>query len=289
MKILIVGATGVLGRALVPMLVSRHYEVVAVGRNADRIRLLGSLGAHGLLGDILNPQSLRAAAKGCDVVLHLATSIPENPQGPADWRANDWIRTVGTANLLHTADQVECGHYIQQSIVFPYGDHGDEWIDESVPFAPELPAHLESAVAMEQLVRGQNVPWTILRGGLFYGKGTRMTDRLISAARAHQLQLDGDGSEFVSLIHPVDMAQAIVQTVERGSGDTRVFNVVDDVPVRRKDLYDYIAKSLGCRLSVKVRKQNLAPSQRCSNLLAKQELKLQPNFPTYREGLAELF
>ena len=90
MHILVVGATGVLGKNVVPRLVERGHTVRAIVRRHEQARFLQQVGAEPTLGDIFDPDSLHAAARGCDAALHLATAIPKS--GNQDWSLNDRIR-----------------------------------------------------------------------------------------------------------------------------------------------------------------------------------------------------
>src|SRR5579885_2934342 len=104
MRILVVGATGVLGRNVLPRLLERGHRVRAVARRVEQVEMLQRLGVEARLGDILDASSLLSAAKGCDAALHLATAIPR-PGQPGDWSLNDRIRREGTRNLLAATAQ----------------------------------------------------------------------------------------------------------------------------------------------------------------------------------------
>src|ERR1051325_3854981 len=128
MKILVVGATGILGRHTVPRLVERGHTVRAVVRRPEQAQLLKEEGAEPIAGDIFDRNSLQEAAQGCEVALHLATAIPK--AGEQDWSLNDRIRREGTSNLIAVATQNGVKRYIQQSITLLYGDNGQIIVDE---------------------------------------------------------------------------------------------------------------------------------------------------------------
>lgn len=106
MQVVVVGATGVLGRHVVPRLRERGHRVRAVVRKAEQAVGLQRRGVEAVLGDILDAASLTAAAADCEAALHLATAIPK-PGGPQDWGPNDRIRREGTQNLLAACQQVD--------------------------------------------------------------------------------------------------------------------------------------------------------------------------------------
>ena len=288
MRIFIAGATGVLGRSLLPMLVKSGHRVVALARSAEKEKLVRGLGGFPVTGDILNLESLKRATEGCQGVVHIATAIPNGSSGQADWRENDRVRTEGTRHLLSAAQQNGASVYVQQSIVFPYGNHGDEWIDESTPFSGSVLEHLQSAVEMEELVRSANVRWRILRGGSFYGPGTRTTEDLIHRAKQGSLQIQGDGMHYMSLIHVYDMAQAI-QLALQAVGQNGVYNVVDDEPVRQRELFEFIAGMVGRPVSNWDRIANPVLSLRCSNRRLRADLGFEPRYPNYEIGYREVW
>jgi nucleoside-diphosphate-sugar epimerase len=279
MQILVLGATGVLGRQVMPRLVEAGHSVRAVVRRPEEAHALRAVGAEVVAGDILEPASLVAAARGCDAALHLATAIPK-PGG--DWGRNDRIRREGTRNLLAAAVAGGVRRYLQQSIVMLYGDTGPRIVDESAPLQPS--PLIQSAADMEQMVQAAALDWCILRGGLFYGAGAGLEEEWRQAARTQTLQLPGDGSDLLSLIHVVDMARAVVLAVTAAPPHS-VYNVVDDEPVPYADLYAYVAAQLGVAAPPPGGPRRRA-SFGCSNARIKRELGWQPAYPSYRSGLA---
>lgn len=279
MKILVVGASGVLGRNVVPRLVERGYAVRVIARRPEQARFLEYIGAEPLIGDIFDPDSLDQAARGCEAALHLATAIPKS--GSQDWSLNDRIRREGTRNFITAASNNGVKRYIQQSITLLYGDKEQTIADESTPL--QLSPVSQSAADMEDLVRASVLDWCILRGGLFYGPGTGREEEWRQAARQNRLALPGDGSGLISLVHVVDMARAVVAATEQAPSGS-VYNIVDNEPVSYKRLFTYIAIQLDAA-APQADGPKYLPSLGCSNARAKQELPWQPSYPSYRSGL----
>ncbi len=279
MHILVVGATGVLGRNVVPRLVEQGHTVRAVVRRREQARFLQQVGVEPTLGDIFELESLHAAAHGCDAALHLATAIPRS--GNQDWSLNDRIRREGTRNLLAAATTNGVQRYIQQSITLLYGDHGHAIMTEAAPIRPTVVT--QSAADMEEMVRATALDWCILRGGLFYGAGTGREDEW-RQARQGRLAFPDTGDDLISLVHVVDMARAVVAATEHAPAQS-VYNVVDDEPVSYRRLFSYIAAQLDTA-APHAGGPNVLPSLGCSNTRIKQELAWQPAYPGYRSGLA---
>jgi nucleoside-diphosphate-sugar epimerase len=298
MRVFIAGATGVLGRQVVRELLARGHQVVGLARAPMNQAVLRSLGAAAAPGDLFDPNRLARAAADADVVMHLATAIPVKPrQSLRDWQENDRIRTQGTACLLEAARRVRARFYLQQSVAFIHGHAGDAWVDENSPLLPHRV--LDSAMTMERLVREAGLPWTILRGGHFYHPDAAHTRALLEGLRAGRLPVIGMGANFRSMVHVEDMAKACVLAAEQQPmGET--FLVVDDEPVRLRDLFTYLARELGgpkpnylppavARLLVGSLTVDLVTaSLRCRNGKLKRQLAWQPRFPTYCDGFAAL-
>lgn len=280
MRMFVVGATGVLGRQVLPRLVERGHSVSAVARHALDVARLRRLGIDAHSGDILNADTLREPLRGCDVALHLATAIP--PAGPRmDWSRNDRIRREGTRNLLSVAQEQGVRCYVQQSITFMYGDGGDQLVTEEHPLEPY--DQISSAREMEEAVRASSLEWVILRGGWFYGPGTGREEAWRREADQGTLVLPGDGLALVSLIRVEDMARAVVLAAETAPAGA-IYNVVDDTPVSYSELYRYVAAQMMAPEPPSGGQQ--VASLGCSNAAIRRALGWEPAWPSYRSGLA---
>lgn len=243
MKIAVVGASGVLGRSLVPLLAEKHH-VLALVRTPETSRKLFGAQAEALECDLLAPgigEHLPALLAGCDAVIHAATAIPSDFSAPGAWDANTRIRREGTAHLLAATLAAGAGVYVQQSICFAYPDMGDTWISEETPLPPERAVVID----MEQQVRDlspSRLRWTILRGGTFVGSGT-FQDGKIADLRAGTDVVACNGSHYVPYIHVADVATAFAAAVERAPGGS-IFNIADE-PLREGDYSDRLAEALG--------------------------------------------
>ncbi len=302
MKVFIAGATGVLGRRVVPLLAAGGHHVVGLSRSQANADWLTQHGAEARPGDLFDAAQMGDLAADCDAVLHLATAIPTKTRsGASDWALNDRIRRDGTRSLVEAALRGRPRLYVQQSIAFLYGDTGDAWVDERTPIVRQIGGILQSAVDMEQIVetatRERGLPATILRFGSFYCYDSAQTQAMLDAARRGMLPIIGDGGAYWSMINVDDAARAVVAALDHPDAATsRVFNVCDDEPVMYRDLVTYIAAALGARkpmrLPTLVARQVLGSptvntmqtSIRCRNDRIKATLGWQPQYPTYREG-----
>ncbi len=279
MRILVVGSTGVLGRHVVPRLLERGHQVRTVARKQEQVKQLQHVGVDAAVGDILDAESLKRSAAGCEVALHLATAIPK-PGAAQDWAPNDRIRREGTQNLLTACHHAGIRRYVQQSICFLYRYQPGALADETTPLEPN--PFLQSTLDMEGLVQASLLDWCILRGGFFYGPNT-YEDAWREALRQGTLPLPNDGSAQLSLIRQVDMASAVVLAAEKAPARSS-YNVVDDYPVTYKELFDYLAMLVGGLPPIAGGPEFLPPFA-CRNDRLK-ALGWAPAYPSYRSGLA---
>ena len=280
MRIAVIGATGVLGRHLVPRLIGRGHAVCATARKEADLDRLKRLGAEAVPADIFDPVSLRAAVVNCDAAIHAATSIP-TVAGKGDWAVNDRIRREGTANLLAACRAERVRRYVQQSTAIQHitSDVRPQTEEDSIGVYDRI----RSALDMEQLVAASALDWCIVRGGSFYGPGTGRPEGWRSQARGGVLTLPGDGNGFISLIHVADMAAAMALVAERGQ-PKQVYIAADDQPATYRDLLSHVCAMEGTGPPVPGGPVML-PSFRVSNAKLK-ALGWAPGYPSYRAGLA---
>lgn len=291
MRVFIAGATGVLGRSLIPQLLESGQSVRALARSPERT---GGLKSEKDLieivtGDLLAPgmeQRLPEMMEGCDAVMHIATAIPRNPSAPGAWDANTRLRTEGTRRLLDAALAAHVTYYFQQSIVMAYINGGDAWQDENTPLdtSPTRMAVTGPVISMEAMVRAvpvEQMPWCILRGGLFVGPGTGQAET-VARIREGKMVVPCDGSNYVSLVNVADMARAFALALTNAMPGT-TFNIVAE-PLRNGEYLDHIAALLHAPAPPRDPAQPCPPSHRCSNEAAREFLGWTPLHSIY-EGI----
>jgi nucleoside-diphosphate-sugar epimerase len=280
MRIAVIGPTGVLGRALVPILMQKGHIVRALARSTTKVRRLFPQLREIVECDLLSniAGDLPSMLDACDAVVHIATSIPPNFIDPNAMKANTRLRTDGTKTLLDASLKVGIRRYIQQSITMAYPDHGDNWITEDMPLdaSPERKGICAPVITMEQMIRNiplEDLEWCILRGGTFVGEGT-FQENAIERLRSGEEIVPCDGSNFTSLIHIEDMASAVAAATETPPAGS-VFNVVDE-PIRQGEYLDRLADSIGVTEPERDKTAPCPPSWRCSNQAARAALNWQP-------------
>ncbi|HLZ29776.1 MAG TPA: NAD(P)H-binding protein [Chloroflexota bacterium] len=271
MKVLVVGASGMLGRALVPLLVGAGHTVRALSRHP----VGPSLGVDPVAGDLLRTD-LTPVVEGCEAVVHAATAIPRDPSLPGAWDLNTRLRTLGTRRLVGAAQAAGVRRYVQQSIIMAYADGGDAWLDETAPFdaSPARAATVEPVREMESIVRGSTLDWCILRGGQFAGPGTAQ-DFVVESLASGTATVPCDGAYFISPIHPADMATAAAAALAVGAPSRTIFNVVGD-PLTYATYVDHLATLRGLPPPRHDESAPCPPSHRCTAAAAHTALSWHP-------------
>lgn len=281
MKAAVVGSTGVLGRAIVPLLLKEGYEVRALARSAEKAARVLPGGIEVVECDLLAPdvgEKIEGFLRGCDVVMHTATSIPANVNVPNVWEANTRLRTEVVRMLLDASLAVGAKQYIQQSITMAYPDCGEAWISEDTPLndVPTRGHFSNPVVIMEGMIRetdASKLSWCILRGGSFVGPDT-FQERLIVNLREGKEPVMCDGSNYTSLIHVADIGAAFVAAARYAPAGS-IFNIVDE-PLRQHEYYDRLAAAVGAPKPARDESSPCPPSWRCDNSRAKSTLHWQP-------------
>src|SRR5690349_7768789 len=192
-RVLLAGATGVIGRRLIPLLVGAGHQVTALTRRPDRAEALRRMGAEPAVADALNRDGLAAAVAAArpDVVVHQLTDLAD-----ADVAANARVRIEGTRNLVDAALAAGARRVVAQSVTWCSAP-GDGPAGEDVPLDLDAPEPHRTTVlgvaALEAAVR-EAPEWVVLRFGLFLGPGTWYAADGARAddARAGRLPATGD-------------------------------------------------------------------------------------------------
>jgi nucleoside-diphosphate-sugar epimerase len=247
MRIFLTGATGVIGRRVIPALVAAKHSITAVVRSPEKRAALATQGVSAIECDLFDPVAVSRAVDGHDTVINLVTSIPEGVRAMLvwAWKENSRIRKEVSANLSATAVVAGTARFIQESFAPVYPDGGDRWIDESVPLKPvaynRTVLDAERAAARFEESGGTAV---VLRFAWFYGPGDAFTETLFRSARRGWLPLPGDPEGYFSMVAHDDAARAVVAALDIPGG---IYNVVEDEPKTRRQLGESLARTLGIK------------------------------------------
>ncbi|PGK32798.1 dTDP-glucose 4,6-dehydratase [Bacillus anthracis] len=282
MKIFVAGASGVIGRSLLPMLIKEGHTVFAMIRNESQVEEMKKVGAIPVIADIFNRQAVFSVLKVTtpDVVIHQLTSL-------STWNFEDnaKIRIEGTRNLVDAAKNVEVKRIIAQSISWAY-EPGDSFATEkdSLDIAASMPRKLtiNGILKLEEAV-SELPEAVILRYGTLYGPGTWYAENGLIANQVRNNEIiASDG--ISSFIHVEDAARAVMLSLHWPAGTV---NIVDDFPATSKEWLPIYAVAIGAPVPIVQAGRN-SWERGASNNKARKEFGWEPLFPLWSEGFKKL-
>jgi 2-alkyl-3-oxoalkanoate reductase len=304
MRVLVVGASGVIGTHLVPQLRQRGHQVIGTCRAAGKAERLRALGAEPVVLDVLDAGAIRAAACAIepDAIIYQATAlagVSDFKHFDASFAATNRLRTEGIDNLLAAARAAGVTRIVAQSYAcHRYARVGGPVKTEDDPLDAHPPAAMAQTLAamahLDQAVTGAG--GVALRYGNFYGDPG---DGWVATMRARKFPIVGDGAGVWSHIHLDDAAAATVLAL--GHHGPAVYNIVDDEPVACRMWLPALAKIVGARRPQHFPKlvarlfAGEAPvvmateSRGAANAKAKNELGWTLRYPSWRRGFAAAY
>jgi nucleoside-diphosphate-sugar epimerase len=308
MRVFVAGATGAIGRPLVPALIAAGHEVTGTTRSEERAEGVRAAGARAAVCNALDADALHTAVAEAapEVVVHELTALPDrfNPRDKQMYAPTNRLRRDGTRNLIAAARAAGARRIVCQSIAFAYAPgERPEVKDEDAPLALEAPLPFGDSVRtideMERAVVGADgLEGLVLRYGWFYGPGTYLADdgSVARDVRRRRLPVIGKGIGLYSFVHVDDAASATIAAVERGAPG--VYNVVDDEPAPQREWLPRYADAIGAKKPLRVpvwiarlamgKIATMADVQAgASNAKAKRELGWEPRWRSWREGFRE--
>jgi nucleoside-diphosphate-sugar epimerase len=312
MRVFVAGATGALGRHLVPELVAAGHQVVGMTRTASKQEALRAMEARPVVADALDPDAVvRAVAEAePEVIVHQLTAL----SGRLDLRHPDRffamtnrLRTEATDHLLAAGRAVGARRFVAQSYAgWPFARTGGPVKDETDPLDPDPPralrATLDAIRHLEEAVTG--IGWgegLVLRYGGFYGPGTSLSlepgAAMVEPIRRRQFPLIRDGGGVWSFVHIEDAATATAVAVERGHAG--IYQIVDDEPAPVREWLPALAEALGAKpprrlprwlgrlLAGEAATVMMTQIRGASNAKAKRQLGWTLRYPSWRLGFAK--
>ena len=312
MKVLVAGATGAMGKQLLPRLAADGHEVVGITRSEAKLDLLRELGATGVVADVLDPDQVSRLVAETEpaVIIHQLTALNR----PFDVRHFDRtfeetnrLRTEATDHLLAAGSAAGVKRFIAQSYAgWPFARTGGPVKSEDDPLDPSIPDGMrQSFDAIRYLERAvTGATWTegiVLRYGGFYGPGTSLSadgGEQVKQIRERKFPVVGDGGGIWSFVHIEDAADATAAAVTRGRPG--IYNIVDDDPAPVAEWLPAAASAVGAKpprhvprwlgrlVAGEVGVVIMTDVRGASNEKAKRELGWAPRHPSWREGFAEV-
>jgi 2-alkyl-3-oxoalkanoate reductase len=310
MRVFVAGATGALGRRLVPLLVAGGHQVTAMTRSPGKAAGLRAAGAEPVVADALDRDAVLAAVAEArpEVVVHQLTALA----GALDFRrfdesfaATNRLRTEGTDHLVAAARAAGARRLVAQSFTgWPFARVGGPVKTEDDPLDPDPPAELRRTLdairRLESAVLGADgLEGLVLRYGGFYGPGTSVGagGSMLEDLRRRRFPMVGAGTGVWSFVHIDDAAAATVAAVERGAPG--IYQIVDDDPAPVSAWLPELAAAVGARpprrlpawVARLVAGEHavvmMTEVRGASNAKARRELGWRPAWPSWRQGFRD--
>lgn len=305
MRVFIAGATGAIGRRLVPLLLADGHEVFGTTTKPERVADLDAAGARGLVMDGLDEASVRAAVLEArpDAIVHeltaLSGGVSDLKHFDRTFATTNQLRTRGTDHLLAAGAEVGTVRFIAQSYAgWPSERTGGAVKTEEDPLDPHpTDASKESLAAIRHVEDVTTAAGGLaLRYGALYGPGQALGrgGEMVTMVEAGKLPLVGGGTGITSFCHIDDAASATAAAVLRGPSG--VYNIVDDEPAPVSEWLPALAEAVGAKPPMHVPAWVAKPLigehgvsmmtkvRGASNAKAKRELGWTPIWPSWREG-----
>ena len=317
MKIFVAGATGALGRRLVPQLVARGHEVVGMTNTESKQDLVSRMGARPVVADALDADAVAGAVTSAEpeVIVHQLTALSgkmgirdaRHPERFSGAILTNRLRTEGTDHLLAAGRAAGSRRFVAQSFgAFRLaGTDGPMWT-EAEPADLHTPGTMQPGLeAMQYLEHAvTTIEWgegLALRYGGFYGPGTGISldpDAVMARPiRKRRFPIIGDGGGVWSHVHIEDAAAATAIAVERGRPG--VYNIVDDEPAPVREWLPVLASALGAKPPRRIPRWlgrlaagematlMMTEARGASNEKAKREFDWRLRYPSWRQGFAQ--
>lgn len=310
MKVFVVGASGALGKQLIPRLVAAGDDVTGTTTSEPKRTLVESLGARAVVLDLLDADAVETAVREAapEVVVHEATGLSGNMDVrnfDRYFEQTNRLRTEGTRNLLRAAQAVRARRFIAQSFAgWNYARVDGPVKSEEDPLDPHPAKGTEQTVAamreLERLVTSaEDVEGIVLRYGLFYGPGTSLAPdgEQVEAVKSRKFPVVGSGAGMSSFIHIDDAAAATALAIAHG--EPGIYNVVDDEPAPAQVWLPTLAELVDAKRPMRVPRwvgrllagnamaTMMTEGRGASNAKAKRELGWKPRFGSWRQGFAD--
>ena len=311
MRIFVAGATGGIGRRLVPMLIEHGHLVTGTTRSHRKLDIIKAMGADGAVVDGLDSVDVIRAVQQArpEAIVHQMTALASMRnlrRFDEEFAVTNQLRAEGTSNLIDAARVAGVPIFVAQSYTgWPNERLGGRVKTEDDPLDAQPPVSMTQTLnairALEQMVRAAtDLTGIVLRYGSLYGPGTSIAPGgdIVEMLRKRQFPIVGGGAGVWSFIHVDDAARATRLAIERGHRG--VFNIVDDEPAEVSEWLPVLASAVGAKLPLRIPAwiarfgigsagvSMMTRIRGSSNEKAKRELGWTLEYPTWRIGFRDL-
>jgi len=239
-RILVTGATGFIGGAVVRRLLQNNHLTRAMARQPEKAEDLAKLGAEVVMGDLGDEDLLERAVEGCAVVIHAAAQVSPRPtraeyEGP---------NIGGTENILMASSRAGAKRFVYLSSVAAFGVPAAGEITDDSPRGPAGESYADSKFAAEEAVwsfcRARGLPFTILRPSCVYGPGSPHWSIIpFKRIRKGRMRLIAGGHGAFNYVYIDNLVDAILLAAQDDRALGQAFIVNDGATTWREFFSSY--------------------------------------------------
>lgn len=229
--VFVTGATGFVGRGVVPALRAEGYVVRCLVRHGSEGRLKGFGAVERVEGDVLDRRSLEEGMTGCHAVVHLVGIIEEHPTRGVTFEN---VHALGTQNVVEAAGAAGVRRFVHMSALGARPGarsryHRTKW-------------------AAEEAVRSSGMSWTIFRPSIIYGRRDEFVTMLARMVRWMPLvPVIGAGRNCLQPVPVEHVAEGFARALATSVTEKHMYDVVGPESVTMLELLDLIGSALGRR------------------------------------------
>jgi nucleoside-diphosphate-sugar epimerase len=288
MKVLVTGATGYIGSAIVEALQASGHQVIGLARSDTSVNKLASHQIQAIRGDLHDPESIVKAVRQVDAVIHAAST------GDAEMPRTEKMAVESILNALNGTGKT----FIYTTGLWLLGNTNGRVATEDSPLDPTpliaWRAELESSVLQ---ARARHIRTIVIRPALVYGRGGGIIAMMVQAGRQDGVvQYVGTGENHWTLVHVDDLANCYVAALEKAKSGS-LFIAADDRVMRLREIAEWVSQAAGipgqfqswpldeARAAMGAFADALALDQQATGAKAKQVLHWQPQSPSLIDEL----
>lgn len=245
-KILVTGATGFIGRHLIPGLKSRYSDVYAFVRRTSNTSFIQEFGVPLRYGDLLDKDSIKEGIKDIDIIIHLGALMSNKDYLPREEFYK--VNVLGTKNLIEESSG-KIRQFIHISTVGVYGATDEFGVDESCPYGSRLSDYEYSKAESERVIMDfasrQKFPYSILRLGQLYGPYMYYGwPEIFERIEKRHMFILGKGDKLLHLTYISDVICGIMLVIENQKCINQIFNICAQKAHSLKEIFYTIAEKL---------------------------------------------
>src|SRR3989440_1636176 len=246
MKVLITGATGLLGGHLIKELEQRNEQIRALVLPVENADSLLKQGVEVMRGDITDASTLAPAVQDVDLIFHLAGMM-------GVWRPLSHYRLVnvtGSENLYKAAQKAGVRRFVHTSSHTVYGLGHGRFMTENDPLRPDPDPYSITKAEGDRLIRrlmlSSDMETVILRPGTFFGPGDRLHfGRMAQKMKDGKGVIIGRGNNALPFCYVTDVVQGFLLAAYHEKAPGNVYNITNDRPLTQQEIFDAIADAVG--------------------------------------------